>query len=375
MMRKECGIYIHIPFCMRKCNYCDFLSSRCDEKTVREYVKSLVDEIKSNAFKYNNYLIKTIYIGGGTPSYINEEHIKNILDTLYSNYYVDNDAEITIEANPGTINKEKLMCYKQSKINRLSIGLQSSNNNELKLLGRIHTYEEFEQNYYLARECGFDNINIDLMSAIPSQTVDSYKESLVKICNLEPEHISSYSLILEEGTVFYDIQDKLVLPNEDEEREMYYLTVEYLKKNGYDRYEISNYCKKGYESKHNSSYWTGRSYIGFGLGASSYIEDERYTNTLSIEEYIVDSGIRSKHDVSVLSKQNKMEEFMFLGLRMTKGISKKEFYKKFDVDVKNIYKDVFDKYIDTGFIIEENDIIRLSDKGIDVSNTILAEFI
>ncbi|MCR5609370.1 MAG: radical SAM family heme chaperone HemW [Lachnospiraceae bacterium] len=261
------GIYIHMPFCLRKCRYCDFLSFP-NMGFYDDYIKALKNEIKSYNSKEK---ISTIYIGGGTPSIANPCDIADILEIINDNYDVSCVNEITIEANPKTIDKEKLDIYRKSGINRLSIGLQSANDNELKLLGRVHSYDEFYNNYMLARKCGFNNISIDVMSGIPEQTLESYMETLNKVIKLNPEHISSYSLIIEEGTYFYDHLEELTLPDEDTEREMYYKTNEILKSAGYQRYEISNYAKKGYESRHNSSYWKCMEYYGFGIGASSFI--------------------------------------------------------------------------------------------------------
>ena len=280
--KKELGIYVHIPFCVRKCNYCDFLSSNyCNEdieqqKLVNDYIDALVKEITLYSKDLSNYKVQTIYIGGGTPSSIDSEYIRIILDSIYEKYDICDNPEITIEVNPGTLLNTKICDYKKMGINRVSMGLQSANNSELKILGRIHTYEEFVYSYDALRNADFDNINIDVMSAIPNQSLSSYIETLNKVVELKPEHISSYSLIIEEGTYFYQRQNELNLVCEDEEREMYYKTKEILRASGYNRYEISNYSLKGKESKHNSSYWTGKEYIGFGLGASSCIGGCRF---------------------------------------------------------------------------------------------------
>lgn len=418
-MKKSLGVYVHIPFCVRKCNYCDFLSSNyCNKdegqnKLVRDYVKALRKEIEIYSENLQDYEVQTIYIGGGTPSSIDSYCIGDILDTIYDRFYVCDNPEITIEVNPGTLLNDKVEDYKKMGINRVSMGLQSANNEELKALGRIHTYEEFLESYRLLRSAGFNNINIDVMSAIPNQSVESYIDTLNKVISLHPEHISSYSLIIEEETYFYEKQDELKLVSEDDEREMYYKTKEILQNNGYERYEISNYSLKGMESRHNSSYWIGTEYIGFGLGASSYLKDYRYDRIRNIDKYIevynsinvnlAKEKINDKKDSSEcndntdryidnnvlrdyvrrnieckkekLSIQNKIEEYMFLGLRMTKGISISKFKEVFDKDIHDVYGAIIDKYVSMKLITEENDYLRLTEKGIDVSNTILSDFL
>lgn len=389
-MKKSLGVYVHIPFCVRKCNYCDFLSSNyCNKdegqnKLVRDYVKALRKEIEIYSENLQDYEVQTIYIGGGTPSSIDSYCIGDILDTIYDRFYVCDNPEITIEVNPGTLLNDKVEDYKKMGINRVSMGLQSANNEELKALGRIHTYEEFLESYQLLRSAGFDNINIDVMSAIPNQSVESYMETLNKVISLKPEHISSYSLIIEEGTHFYNIQDELKLVSEDDERKMYYKTKEILENSGYERYEISNYSLKGMESKHNSSYWTGAEYIGFGVGASSYLNGYRYDRIRDINKYIEVYDKLSNYLLAVkniecnkqyLSMQNKMEEYMFLGLRMTRGVSISKFKELFDKDIHDVYGNVIDKYVPMNLLNEENDILRLTDKGIDVSNIVLADFL
>ena len=385
-MKKRLGIYVHIPFCQRKCRYCYFLSSNMEKKVIDKYIEALNIEIRTYSRELKEYKVATIYIGGGTPSFVDSKYIKEILENIRNNYDVEEKAEITIEVNPGTLLNEKIQDNKESGINRVSIGLQSTNNEELELLGRIHTYEEFEKNYNRLRKVGFDNINIDIMSAIPNQTLESYITTLNKVVSLQPEHISSYSLIIEEGTYFYNHQKELKLVTEDEEREMYYKTKEILQKHGYERYEISNYAKKGYESKHNSSYWTGVDYIGFGIGASSYVKGIRYDRIRNIDEYIsyyedIENveNIKEKNkiecNIQVLTEKEKIEEYMFLGLRMIKGISKTDFAKQFNRTVEEIYGNVLDKYVKLGMLENSQDRIRLTEKGLDVSNAIFADFL
>ncbi len=389
-MKKSLGVYVHIPFCVRKCNYCDFLSSNyCNKdedqnKLARDYVNALIKEIEIYSKELQEYKVQTIYIGGGTPSSIDSELIGMILEKIKESFDVCDNPEITIEVNPGTLLNKKVEEYKRMGINRISMGLQSANDEELEILGRIHTYEEFLESYQLLRSVGFDNINIDVMSAIPNQSVESYEETLNKVISLKPEHISSYSLIIEEGTHFYNIQDELKLVSEDDERKMFYKTKEILENSGYERYEISNYSLRGMESKHNSSYWTGVEYIGFGVGASSYLNGYRYDRIRDINKYIEVYDKLSNYLLTVkniecnkqyLSMQNKMEEYMFLGLRMTRGVSISKFKELFDKDIHDVYGNVIDKYVPMNLLNEENDILRLTDKGIDVSNIVLADFL
>lgn len=387
-MKKNLEIYIHIPFCKQKCAYCDFLSFPVYNE---KYIDSIKREIAGKAEAFNlkdEYIISTIFIGGGTPSFIEADDIVSIIDTLYKNIEVDINTEITIETNPGTLNKSKLKAYKGIGINRLSIGLQSVNNAELKKLGRIHTYEEFLNNYYLARETGFENINIDLMSALPNQTIESFNNTLKTIITLNPEHISAYGLIIEEGTKFYELYSghSELLPSEEAEREMYYNTKALLAAGGYERYEISNYAKSGFECRHNIGYWRRREYIGFGIGAASLLNNTRYTNICDIHKYIQlldNCCVKSnKGDfLSIFEEQNKltvneqMEEFMFLGLRMMEGISINEFENSFNCLFEEVYGRVLNKLINEELVIKNNDRIFLSERGIDVSNYVLSEFL
>lgn len=377
------GIYIHIPFCVKKCDYCDFLSAPSDEKTMYAYVDSLKNEIKLHKEKMQEYLVDTVFIGGGTPSILDAEWIKEILDRLRTNCNLTEDAEITIECNPGTVTREKLEGYRDAGINRLSFGLQSTNNKELKLIGRIHTYEDFLESYHLARESGFSNINIDLMSALPGQTIESYEETLEKIIKLNPEHISAYSLILEEGTILKNRveialkEGQNILPNEDDERKMYHLTKATLEKAGYIQYEISNYAKKGYECKHNIGYWKRKEYLGFGIGAASLYKDTRYSNIRDLKQYINSSvGVESiRENLEILSERDQMAEFMFLGLRMMEGISIKTFKKKFGISWETTYGNKTEKLFLQGLLEKKGEKIQLTKRGIDVSNYVMAEFL
>lgn len=380
MLKQALEIYIHIPFCVKKCNYCDFLSF---QQYNEAYVPALLREIKTANLcgkEEKDYIVRSIFIGGGTPSILEGKEIAAILENVYKRFEVEKGAEITIEANPGTITKEKLEVYKNSGINRISFGLQSTNNKELEELGRIHTYEEFLTNYELARKLGFSNINIDLMSAIPRQTKDSWRQVLDKVIKLSPEHISAYSLIIEEGTNFYERYhtDTSALPSEGEERQMYYDTKRLLEEAGYSRYEISNYCKEGYECKQNVGYWRRVDYIGFGLGASSFINQTRFSNIRNMKDYITsvyNNCFQLHQEQNKLSVQEAMEEFMFLGLRLTNGVGVGEFEDTFHIKINQIYGDCVAKLVDEKLLIIDSGRIRLTETGMDLSNRVMAEFL
>ena len=367
-------LYVHIPFCVRKCQYCDFLSGPSDEETKDRYIEALLKEIRA-AEHTEDYEIVSVFIGGGTPSALKAEAIASIMRTLQEQFFFCEDAEVTIEANPGTVDLEKLTIYRNVGINRLSLGLQSTDAEELKLLGRIHSYEEFLKSYEWAREAGFSNINIDLMFAIPGQTGEAWRQHLYQVAELNPEHISAYSLIIEEGTPF--AEQNLDLPDEDTEYQMYEDTAEILERYGYRQYEISNYAKQGYMCRHNAGYWQRREYLGFGLGASSLYRGMRFLNTRRMQEYLKESRNpdQIRKDVTVLSRNERIEEFMFLGLRMTEGISEKKFEENFDVRLMDVYGDILQKYEETGFMEHIETKWRLTRKGIHVSNHILAEFL
>lgn len=367
-------LYVHIPFCVRKCQYCDFLSGPSDEETKDRYIEALLKEIRA-AEHTEDYEIVSVFIGGGTPSALKAEAIASITRTLQEQFFFCEDAEVTIEANPGTVDLEKLTIYRNVGINRLSLGLQSTDAEELKLLGRIHSYEEFLKSYEWAREAGFSNINIDLMFAIPGQTGEAWRQHLYQVAELNPEHISAYSLIIEEGTPF--AEQNLDLPDEDTEYQMYEDTAEILERYGYRQYEISNYAKQGYMCRHNAGYWQRREYLGFGLGASSLYRGMRFSNTRRMQEYLKESrnSDQIRKDVTVLSRNERIEEFMFLGLRMTEGISEKKFEENFDVRLMDVYGDILQKYEETGFMEHIETKWRLTRKGIHVSNHILADFL
>lgn len=366
MTKKSLGIYIHIPFCVRKCKYCDFLSAPATENVRRSYVKKLLEEMELYGELLKDRSIKTVFIGGGTPSILEGKEIGRIMDQLGRLGNISENAEISIEANPGTVTEEKLNAWKAAGIGRISFGLQSANNEELKLLGRIHTWESFEKNYHMARNCGFENINVDLMSALPGQSVDMWRKTLESVTSLLPEHISAYSLMIEEGTPFYEAyaEHPELLPDEEEERRMYYETKAFLASKGYERYEISNYAKPGYECRHNLSYWERADYLGLGLGAASLLGNVRKSNQTGLLEYLK-GNFEGKSEV--LSDINAMEEYFFLGLRKMKGVDWTPYRAQYENTVKKLVKE--------GLLVEEEDSIRLTEPGIDVSNYVLAEFL
>ena len=367
-------IYIHIPFCVKKCDYCDFLSGSSGPEEQSDYVQALLREIDA-VKEGKGRSVSSIFIGGGTPSVFDAGFIGEILNRRRNKVQIQNDAEITIEANPGTADYGKLQAYRDYGINRLSIGLQSPDDRELKILGRIHNYEQFLETYKKARKAGFDNINVDLMSAIPDQTYKGWEKNLRTVAELEPEHISAYSLIIEEGTPFAARQ--LNLPDEDTEYNMYEATARILKEYGYKQYEISNYAKRGMACRHNVGYWTRQDYLGFGLGASSLYGKERFSNTADRKKYLENSFspelIREREPI--LSREEEMAEFMFLGLRMTEGVARTDFEQIFGCCIEQIYGDVLKKYESMGLLQEKNGRIFLSRAGIHVSNSVMADFL
>ena len=380
---KELGIYVHIPFCKQKCYYCDFVSYANSDKKVEEYIKALKKEIieESKNINKEDYIINTIYIGGGTPSFINEKYISEIVYEIKENYNVEKEAEITIEVNPGTVNEEKLKEYKKVGINRLSIGLQSTKNELLKQIGRIHTYEEFLNSYNLARKVGFKNINVDLMLGLPNQTIENVEESLKEVIKLEPQHISFYSLIVEENTPIEKMleQGKITLPDEELERKMYWNAKKILEENKYIHYEISNFAKKGYESKHNLSCWNQKEYLGFGVAAHSYFKNKRYCNTNCIEEYcknINNEKINKNRTIcEIQTEQEKKKEYMLLGLRKIEGIDIQEFKNKFiENPIYKFHKEL-EKLVNEDLIEIDLNKIKLTNKGLDFANLVWEEFV
>ena len=371
-------LYLHMPFCVRKCAYCDFLSFPSGAKTQRMYAKRLMEDIGVMGKRYGEIPVETIFIGGGTPSVPDSGLIVEIMEHVRHAFHVADGAEISMEANRGTVTREKLTDYRKAGINRLSFGLQSANDRELKLLGRIHTWAEFLESFTLARECGFANLNIDLMSALPGQTCESWKETLSRVTDLDPEHISAYSLIIEEGTPFgerYGSEEgRKLLPDEDSEREMYHETKRFLKDCGYERYEISNYAKPGRECRHNIGYWTGVPYLGLGLGASSYLDGCRFTVNPDMKQYLEEKpGMFT--DIEKLTKKDMEEEFFYVGLRMTAGVSLSEFERRFGISAKEVYPGLMETFVKEKAARFEGDCFVLTDYGLDVSNYIMAQFL
>ncbi len=400
---KNLELYVHIPFCCKKCEYCDFLSFSCDEKTQYAYANALIREIEFYGPKMKDYDVTTIFVGGGTPTWIDENKMVEILDAIYTYFNVSSEAEITMECNPGTVTTSKLEKYKKAGVNRLSIGLQSADDEELQILGRIHTFEKFVKTYEKARNAGFANINVDLMSGIPYQTAEKFLHTLQKVVRLKPNHISAYSLIIEEGTPFYEkykfdlaLQEEgkqtTVLPTEDEVYRITKLTQQYLANAGYEQYEISNFAQPGFECEHNIGYWTRENYLGLGLGAASLVDNTRYTNITDMNEYIdatrdvqmvpfeqpdgkVEYGTNLHMAADVVSRKAQMEEFMFLGLRMNKGVTRRQFEDAFGVPVEGIYKDALEHLKAEGMLEMKEGRIALTEKGQDLSNYALAQFL
>ena len=377
MKNKEIGIYVHIPFCKRKCDYCDFISYSNKDSKIQEYIEAVKKEIELQKIKSE---ITTIYVGGGTPSYIESKYIKEIIEEI-KNKNVCNDAEITIEINPGTVTLEKLRDYKECGINRLSIGLQTTQNNLLKQIGRIHDFEQFVETYKMARKEGFKNINIDLMLGLPNQRIKDLKDSLEKVIELQPEHISVYSLIIEEGTPICNKIEKgdLELPEEDLERNMYWYVKNTLELNGYKHYEISNFARNGYESKHNLNCWNQKEYIGIGLAAHSYRDITRYSNTEQMGEYIrnvKNQNLERNRIIHEIQKEDDTKkEYMILGLRQIDGIKISEFKEKFGDNPIYLFRNELIKLSDENLINIDEDNIKLTNKGIDFANLVWEEFV
>jgi len=400
---KNLELYIHIPFCFKKCDYCDFLSFSCDEKTQLEYADALIREIEFYGPQMQEYLVSTIFVGGGTPTWLDEDKMVEILDALYTYFNISQYAEVTMECNPGTVTEAKLEKYRKAGVNRLSIGLQSADDEELQILGRIHNFEKFVKTYELARSVGFANINVDLMSGIPYQTAEKFLHTLQKVVRLRPNHISAYSLIIEKGTPFYDkykfdlvMQEAgkatEVLPTEDEVYRITKLTEQYLANAGYEQYEISNFAQPGFECTHNIGYWTREDYLGLGLGAASLIDNVRYTNDTELHRYIENSktiqivrfeqpngsfecGTNLHIEANAISRKAQMEEFMFLGLRMKKGITREQFQNTFEIPIEGVYKNVLEHLKTEGLLEIRAGQIALTEKGQDLSNYALAQFL
>lgn len=392
-------LYIHIPFCVKKCLYCDFLSGVFDEKMQRRYTAALCTEIKYLAATHPDCTISTIYVGGGTPSWLSEDLMDDIITTVKKNFKVSPQAEISVECNPGTLTAEKLNVYRSIGINRLSIGLQSANDDELKELGRIHDYNRFLHTYDLVRKAGFDNVNVDIMTGLPHQTIEKLEKTLSCVTMLRPEHISAYSLIIEKGTPFYEKykfdavkqqagMETEDLPTDEESYRLYKYTMEYLAARGYKRYEISNYARNGKVCRHNIGYWDRVPYLGAGLGAASLFNNVRSSNLTDIYKYVETSeaialGKTPSSELSspyfeteeVLTKKDAMAEFMYLGLRKIDGINRADFYMMFGLDIEAIYGPIIAALRNQGFMDAKEGRIFLTDIGIDVSNQVLSKFL
>lgn len=400
---RQLQLYLHIPFCMKKCLYCDFLSFAEDEKTQDAYIDALIREIRFYGEREKDVLISTVYIGGGTPSWLKTDRIVAVMQAVRESFDVQADAEITIECNPGTVTAEKLAAYRMAGINRLSIGLQSADDAELKLLGRVHTFAQFIRTYELARRSGFTNINVDLMSGLPGQKVSDVKATIQKVLMLRPEHVSAYSLIVEEGTPFYDRYHAdaarqqaglatALLPTEEEAYEMTKATERMLARAGYEHYEISNFAKPGYACRHNIGYWRRAEYLGLGLGAASLLGDYRCANGRDLAAYIrhwrqfdfltpcqENSGEYCPSNlhatVEKLTLKEQMEEFMFLGLRMTEGVCREDFLRFFSVPVESVYQEALKRLTAQELLVKKEGRIYLTERGQDVSNYVLAQFL
>lgn len=372
------SLYIHIPFCAQKCLYCDFPSFARKDHLRKAYIEALNKEIISLREKHNNLEINTIFIGGGTPSVLEADELECLLKEV-AKLNMAKDIEYSMECNPGNLTEEKLEVMKKYGVNRISMGLQAKQDNLLKGLGRIHNYKTFKENFLLAKKVGFNNINVDLMFGLPNQRLNEWEETLREIISLEPAHISAYSLIIEEGTAFYNLyeNDKLKLPTEEEERKMYHLAKKILEENGFNQYEISNYAKEGKECRHNLAYWNMDNWIGVGSAAASYINGKRIKNISSVEKYInsINEKREAVEEIINNSKNDNMEEFMFMGLRKINGIDENEFKKRFSMNINDVYGEILNKYIDEGLLIRESGRIFLSEKGIEISNIIMADFL
>ncbi len=378
---RELELYIHIPFCVQKCKYCDFLSAPATTQVQNAYMEALLTEIRAAKVRdcgEKEHIVTSIFIGGGTPTAVDADWIVKVLDTVRGCFVLAEDAEVTMEMNPGTVTRESLALYKQAGINRLSIGCQSALDKELSVIGRIHNYEQFLGTYKEVRDAGFANVNVDLMSALPGQTIWDWEETLQKILALspQPEHISAYSLIVEEGTPFGEMYERgeLTLPDEDTEREMYWKTAEILEKSGYQQYEISNYAKDGYVCRHNCGYWTRQDYLGFGIGAASLYDNTRFKNSDSLPKYL-DNPLSCRETVEHLSLREQMDETMFLGLRMLKGVAEEGFKERFGVDMDEIYRLQIEESKKEGLLERRAGRVVLTDRGLDLSNYVMAKFL
>lgn len=377
-------LYLHIPFCEKKCSYCDFLSAPASRSVQESYVSALLRELGEKAGEHQGRTVQTVFFGGGTPSVISAGAIARLMEEIAKRFSLAEDAEITLECNPGTLSREKLAIYKGCGVNRLSLGVQSANDRELSMLGRIHTYSDVLESYELARKAGFQNINLDLISGLPGQKVKDFEKSVKTLLRLRPEHLSVYSLLIEEGTHFYKLygddertrqsgEKPALLPDEETERAMYHGTRKLLQENGYLHYEISNFAKPGFECRHNLGYWRRTDYLGLGLGAASLVDNVRFRNTRELTDYLKYDF--SRQDEETIDYNGRMEEFVFLGLREISGVKKSDFYERFGTSMRNVYGTVIDAMVEKGLLVETDRSVRLSDAGLDVANYVMAHFL
>ena len=374
-MDQSLSLYIHFPFCVRKCRYCDFLSGPADSAAREAYLRALEREISLVPQFIGKRPVRTLFFGGGTPSLMEEGQLESLMEALRSEFTIDRDAEISMEVNPGTADLQKLKAFRKLGINRLSIGVQSFHDEELALLGRIHRAEDAVRIFYEARQAGFENLNLDLMSALPGQSAESWRDNLERACRLGPEHISAYSLIIEEGTPFASM-DLPPLPGEEEDRRMYHETREILLSHGYERYEISNYARPGFVCRHNCVYWTCRDYLGLGLGASSLVGESRFDCVSSMKDYLSAGNWEDFHEEEIsLTPEDRMEEFMFLGLRMTKGIRPADFEDRFHASFEEIYGKTAGKHLAEGLLAGDGERLFLTDRGRDIANYVMSDYI
>ena len=376
-MLKPLGLYVHIPFCVKKCYYCDFNSFSCNEDVHEKYIDAVISEIEKLENYAQKYYLDTIFIGGGTPSILKEALIEKLCNKIKTSFYIDDDVEWTIECNPGAVNLSKFRTYKELGINRISMGVQSLDEDELKSIDRIHGLKEFMESYAAAKIAGFENINFDLIFSLPFQTEEKFRDTAQKIMLYKPTHISAYSLQLEEGTRLYEMQDELTFPDEDENRRMYESAKDIFGKNGYIQYEISNFSLPGFESKHNLKYWSQEEYLGLGLGASSYFENCRYDNPDKFDAYteFAENKKVLHLEGKKLTEEEQMSEFMFMGLRKTKGVSDIDFRNRFSQSFFEIYSDIIEKHVKNGLLVKEDNRVFLSSKGLDLANNVMCDFV
>lgn len=376
---EKMGLYIHIPFCISKCFYCDFNSWDDNWEIVDKYIAYIKKEINMYADKLKDYIIDTIFFGGGTPSAIDGKYIYNILEHVYQNFNVGRELEVTLEGNPKTFDQEKLSIYKSSGINRISLGVQSLNDGILKSIGRIHDSKDVLNTYNAIRKKGFKNVNFDIMFNLPDQKIYDVLETLKKSIEMGVEHISFYSLKIEEGTPFHNmyLKHQIKLPDEDDERRMYHQGIELLKKNGIKQYEISNFAKDGYLCRHNLMYWEIKPYLGIGVGAYSNLFNKRWGNKEKIMDYFndIDNNMCPISETEYIDYQMEISEYIILGLRLNKGINYDSFFRRFNVDIESLFGNKIEKLKKQGLIVQEGPVLKLTSIGLDFSNIVFGDFL